>query len=125
LRLLLDSNALLWWLTQSQRLRDTAKALISSPENQVYVSPASVWELCIKASLGKLQIPHDISAQMIRHNFELLAITNEHALGVIDLPLIHKDPFDRLLIAQAMTEGLTIITSDEVFEAYSVPVVRA
>jgi PIN domain nuclease of toxin-antitoxin system len=124
LRILLDSNALIWWLTGETRLTPEAAGVISSSSNEVFVSAASIWELSIKARLGKLQMPYDISQQMIRHRFLPLPISQEHALRVREMPLIHKDPFDRLLIAQALTEGLAVVTSDEVFERYGVQVVR-
>lgn len=124
MRYLLDTNALLWWLEKSPRLRTIAYEIIASRDNQIHVSPISVWEVAVKSSVGKLDLQADLLGLIRKNRFIELPITLQHAFKVKDLPLIHKDPFDRLLIAQAMTEELTIITSDGVFERYGVCVLN-
>jgi PIN domain nuclease of toxin-antitoxin system len=89
------------------------------------VSVASAWELAIKKSSGKLEAPNDLREQVVRHEFEFLPIGVEHAVAAGALPLIHRDPFDRMLIAQAAIEGLTIVTRDRRFLEYGVPVLPA
>jgi PIN domain nuclease of toxin-antitoxin system len=125
--LLLDTNALLWSLVDSDRLGVAARLLITEPRNVVYVSAASAWEIAIKTSLGKLSAPDTGAAwlpEALRASrFTPLSITIEHALGVERLPKHHADPFDRLLLAQAIAEQLTIVTSDRRLEAYGVPLV--
>jgi PIN domain nuclease of toxin-antitoxin system len=102
--------------------------LLSDPSNLVYVSAVSGWEIAIKAALGKLLVPVDprrwLPEQVRAANFTPLSVTLEHALGVSDLPRHHADPFDRLLLAQAVAEELTIVTGDRQFDAYGVPLVR-
>ena len=127
MNILLDTNALLWSLADSDRLGLAVRLLITEPRNVVYVSAASAWEIAIKMSLGKLSAPDDASAwlpEALRTSrFTPLSITIEHALGVHSLPKHHADPFDRLLLAQAIAEQLTIVTGDRQFEAYGVPLV--
>jgi len=122
--LLLDTHIVLWWLEDHPALSSTVKNRIAHGENLVFLSAAVVWEIRIKEALGKLDIPSDFSIVLDRQPFEKLAIKVEHAHAVKDLPLHHRDPFDRMLIAQAVTEGLTIATHDQVFEKYSVPLLR-
>ncbi len=121
---LLDTNALLWWLAKSPRLSGRAVDLIANRENLIFVSPVSVWEVAIKLAAGKLALDGDILSLIRQNGFIELVVSHEHAFAVRDLPLIHKDPFDRLLIAQALSEGLAIVTSDDVFLRYGVRVVR-
>jgi PIN domain nuclease of toxin-antitoxin system len=128
LNLLLDTNALLWWLNGSERLGGPARSVISNPRNVVYVSAASAWEIAIKLALGKLAVSvyaGNWLPEALRVNrFTALAITVEHALAVEHLPPHHTDPFDRLLLAQAVAENLTIVTADVKFEPYAVPLIR-
>jgi PIN domain nuclease of toxin-antitoxin system len=111
-QLLLDTHALIWWLTNNPTLADRAKNAIADPDNLVFVSAASAWEIAIKKSLGKLQVPDDLVPQIKAKNFIPLAISIEHALMVEQLPMHHQDPFDRILIAQGMYEQLVIVTRD-------------
>jgi PIN domain nuclease of toxin-antitoxin system len=119
--LLLDTHALIWWL-QKEDMRQEAAEAIASRATRVVVSAASVWEAAIKASLGKMGPPEPLSQAAIAEGFEPLAVTFEHAERVRNLTLHHRDPFDRLLVAQAQLEGLTIVTRDPIFERYGVPV---
>ena len=129
MELLLDTHILLWWLLADPQLDQQASAAIADPTNRVYVSAASAWEIAIKAALGKLQIPGPASswlpAELASNRFTPLPIDMRHALGVETLPKHHTDPFDRILIAQAAAEGLTIVTHDAQFAHYSVPLIRS
>lgn len=106
-------------------LRAEAREAIVHPNHDVYVSVASAWEMNIKSALGKLRIPDDLPQVLDANEFEVLDVTLSHAMGVRDLPAVHRDPFDRLLIAQARIEGLTIVTRDPRFRRYDVPVLAA
>ncbi len=121
MRFLLDTHILLWWLGDVQKLSAQIRGVISSPENVIFVSTATVWEMSIKKSLGKLSVPNNLLEKLKDNNFTILNITAEHGLRVTDLPLHHKDPFDRMLIAQSLIESLTIITLDTKFPLYDVP----
>lgn len=124
MRLLLDTHVLLWWLTGAKLTRPAREA-IAEPTNQVFVSPATTWELVIKASLGRLTMPADLPEVLAAQNLLPLPVTIAHTLAVGGLPPVHRDPFDRLLIAQARQEGLTLVTRDERIKAYDVPVLAA
>jgi PIN domain nuclease of toxin-antitoxin system len=119
-RLLLDTHVLIWW-TGDQRLSETAAAAISSPENSVFVSAASVWEAEIKAAGGKLNLGGDLVRGVDDSGFTELPVRFEHGRAAAHLPMHHRDPFDRMLIAQARIEGLTVVTRDPAFSAYDVP----
>lgn len=109
---LLDTQIFLWWMTNDQRLTSKIKKILSDPHRLIYLSVASVWEIIIKQQIGKLTLPHNLLLTIKNCGFDLLAIELEHALEIQNLPDYHKDPFDRLLIAQAISEKLTLITSD-------------
>jgi PIN domain nuclease of toxin-antitoxin system len=123
---LLDTHVLLWWHTEPKRLGPVARAAISASRG-VTVSVATAWEIAIKTSLGKLKIPGDatMDALLTLAGFQPLAIELAHVAMVRTLPPVHRDPFDRLLVAQAMAEGLTIITSDRHLQRYDVPILAA
>jgi PIN domain nuclease of toxin-antitoxin system len=123
-RLLLDTHILLWWLAESPKLSKTIKARIADAEN-VYVSAASVWEMAIKTAIGKLDAPDDLEEQLQRHRFEQMPVSVSHALAVAKLPRHHSDPFDRMLVAQASFESLTLVTADPQLAVYGVPILRA
>jgi len=123
MKLLLDTHVLLWWLDDDQSLAKGTKERIADGTNQVLVSAASIWEIVIKQSLNKLVIPSDFHKQL--DAFQNLDVTQEHAFAVSDLPAYHKDPFDRLLIAQCIVEGLVLITGDANIKRYDVPVLDA
>jgi PIN domain nuclease of toxin-antitoxin system len=127
-RLLLDTQALLWILVDDPRLNERARRAITDPLNDVFVSAATAWEIAIKSRLGKLKVPPDIGAwlpeQLASNRMTPLAITLAHAAEVEHLPAIHMDPFDRVLIAQARAENLTLVTSDRQFDGYDVRLLR-
>ncbi len=118
---LLDTHILLWWLEESPRLSAFVSSAIRNPNNLIFVSAATVWEMSIKQSLGKLEMPSNLLEVLKINEFEVLPITAEHSLKVGALANHHKDPFDRMLIAQAISEGLTLISEDDKFQLYDVP----
>jgi PIN domain nuclease of toxin-antitoxin system len=124
-RLLLDTHVLLWVLAGSSDLDHDARELIRDGQSVVFVSAATAWEMSVKKALGKLVAPDDLEEQLRRHRFTPLAISVRHALAVGRLPMLHTDPFDRMLVAQAQTDGLTIMTRDEDVARYDVPLVSA
>lgn len=125
MRLLLDTHTFLWWITDAPRLSAEARAAVASPSNAVSISAATVWELAIKRASGKLEVDVDLGEQIELSGFSALPITIEHGLAAGALPPHHGDPFDRMLIAQAKAEGLTIVTRDRDFEPYGVEILRA
>jgi PIN domain nuclease of toxin-antitoxin system len=112
-QLLLDTHVVLWWLQGSDRLKDSVVVLLKDATNEVFVSVASVWEIVIKQGLGKLEAPDDLLDLIEQSGFEALSISSFHAEQAGRLPLAHKDPFDRMLIAQAQAEGLILVTHNE------------
>jgi PIN domain nuclease of toxin-antitoxin system len=123
-RLLLDTNALLWWLAD-EGMTVQARDTIADPENLVVVSAVSAWEISIKKALGKLAAPDDLEHQVQAGGFIPLPITIAHGVAAGQLARHHDDPFDRVLIAQALAEGLTIVTRDKRFSDYNVNLVPA
>ena len=121
----LDTHVLLGWLADNATLSQTTRTEISDGKNLVFVSAAAAWEMVIKSALGKLDIPSDLEAALTANRFQPLPITIPHALAVADLPHHHNDPFDRLLIAQAKVEGLTLVTRDEQIKKYDVSIMEA
>jgi PIN domain nuclease of toxin-antitoxin system len=121
-RLLFDTHALLWWLTDDAALPPGAREVLADPANEPLVSAVSLWEIAIKCSLGKLTAPDDLPDRIVDEGFSWLAISPQHAWQVRDLPLHHRDPFDRLLVAQALAEHLPIVTADTRFKDYGVDV---
>ena len=119
-RLLVDTHALLWWLTDDPGLSPTAREALADPANGVLVSTASVWEIAIKLALGKLTAPDDLPTHIEAQGFDWLAVEAQHAWQVRDLPPHHGDPFDRLLVAQALSERIAIVSADAHFGAYGV-----
>ncbi len=120
MRFLLDTHALLWWLAD-EALTDQARDAIAEPANLVMVSAASAWEISIKKALRKLTAPDDIELQIDEGGFTPLPISIAHGIAAGQLPRHHDDPFDRMLIAQAFAEGLTVVTHDKRFADYGVP----
>ncbi len=118
---LLDTHILLWFLENDSKLSNQVREVITNSENLIFVSAISAWKISIKQSLGKLIAPSNLEDALRFSRLEVLAITLVHGIKVADLPMYHKDPFDRMLIAQALVEGLTIITVDEKFKFYDVP----
>jgi PIN domain nuclease of toxin-antitoxin system len=121
-RLLLDSHTLLWWMDDPSRLLPQARQAISSPSNLVFVSAASVWELGLKVSKGKLRLPPDFHSQLRGKGIDPLPFTAEHAIASFGLPAIHGDPFDRALIAQCRLESMTLATRDTTLGDYGIAV---
>lgn len=119
MRLLLDTHVFLWWLADDHKLSKNGRAIIASPDNDVLVSSASLWEISIKAVLGRLEIElDDLEDTIARNGFRSLPISFRHALTAGRLPAIHRDPFDRMLVAQASAEELRVVSHDRVFERY-------
>jgi PIN domain nuclease of toxin-antitoxin system len=124
-KLLLDTHLLLWTAEGSRRLSRVARTLINDPGNEVVFSVASLWEIAIKRSLGRddFQLdPRLLRRGLLDNGYVELPITSEHALATDSLPSIHKDPFDRILIAQAIVEGITLLTVDPLVKRYPGPV---
>lgn len=121
MKLLLDTHILLWAAGQTEKLSDSARILLTTPENVLYFSAASIWEIVIKLGLGREGFkvdPYRLRKMLVEHGYTELPITAEHALRVDSLPLLHKDPFDRLLIAQARSEGMLLLTCDTAVSQY-------
>lgn len=125
MNLLLDTHVLLWWLDDNPALGAAARTAICDPENAVFVSAIVVWEIRIKQALGKLEIPEDFRSALEAQPFSPLPVTAEHAHGVATLPDVHRDPFDRMLVSQAVCEGLTLVTHDQRLAAYPISVLDA
>jgi PIN domain nuclease of toxin-antitoxin system len=125
LRLLLDTNAVLWALTAPSTLSKPAARALRDPANEVFVSPVSLYEIGFKIAAGKLKQRVDLVAELAKVGFAQLPLTWQHAHAAGSLPLHHRDPWDRLLVAQAQLEGLMIVTRDRVFEDYGVPLLAA
>jgi PIN domain nuclease of toxin-antitoxin system len=123
--LLLDTHVVLWWLDNPGQLSRQAKKAIQDGRNRVYVSAAVAWEIAIKKSLGKLEAPDDLEEMIAANRFSPLPVTIPHALGVMLLPDHHRDPFDRILIAQAVHEGFRLVTRDQEIAKYPVPQILA
>jgi len=129
MRILIDTHTWLWWLMTPERLNQQALALMADRDNTILLSAASALEVVIKYSAGKLELPvppaEFIPSRMIRDGIDGLALEHRHALQVTHLPLHHRDPFDRVIIAQAQIEGTPILTADRQFAAYDVALIQA
>ncbi len=123
-RLLLDTHAFIWWRESNPRLGGDARRAITEAA-VVYVSAATAWEAAIKASLGKLRLPASVETGVAESGFERLPVTFGHAEAVARLPFHHRDPFDRMLVAQCLSERLALVTHDRRIEAYGIDVVWA
>ena len=124
MKLLLDTHAFLWFVLDDPRLSTHAKALIADPGNDITMSPASCWEIAIKISLGKYQLNEPYQAlmerELITNHFQLLPIEVKHIARLTTLPFHHRDPFDRLLVAQAIAEDLPLVSGDATLDAYPI-----
>jgi PIN domain nuclease of toxin-antitoxin system len=124
-RLLLDTHALLWWLAGDEALSDTARGAIGDPDNEIFVSAATAWEIATKYRLGRLPgaaiVAADISGAVASQGFIELPINMRDGQTAGGLPAIHKDPFDRMLIAQAIDADMVIVSNEGLFNAYGVP----
>lgn len=123
MKLLLDTHAALWWLADDERLGDEVIRHLTDDTNQVLISAVVVWEVAIKRWLGKLEAPEDLAPTLLSAGAQPLPVTLEHAAAVEKLPWRHRDPFDRLLVAQALTEDAAIVSRDEPLSEYGVAIV--
>lgn len=127
MNLLIDTHVLLWWMSQSVKLSDAAREAFKNPRNSLNVSIASLWEIQIKLQTGKLSIegtlPEIVERQLQQNSLFILLIEMPHVFALDRLPMIHKDPFDRMIIAQALAENLTLVSADSVFHHYPVNVI--
>jgi PIN domain nuclease of toxin-antitoxin system len=123
-RLLLDTHSMYWYIQGDPRLSPTAQTLVQDASNQVLISPASYWEIAIKISIGKWKLNRTyeefVDVGLNTYGFQLLPILPAHTSRLIGLPFKHRDPFDRLLVAQALVEGLSIVSNDSALDAYGV-----
>ena len=124
-RLLLDTHTFLWWMSDDPRLSQEARDQIATPESLVAISAAVAWEISIKSARGKLKPAEDLEAQVDEQGFTPLPIRIVHALRAGALPPLHRDPFDRMLVAQAQIEGMTIVTRDKNIPRYDVTTLAA
>ena len=122
--LLVDTSAFLWWVTGNPRLSTHARATLTDPGNQVFLSAVSAWEIALKHALGKLPLPEEpetlIPRLRERHRVEELALSEAAALQLPKLPSLHRDPFDRMLVCQAIAHGMTLVTPDPLVRRYPV-----
>ena len=126
MNLLLDSHVLLWWLDGSPRLSRDIGDVIGDPQKNVFISAATTWELAIKRTLGRLAVTTDDLNRVFTSGYaEKLDVTVDHGFAIADLPPHHRDPFDRMLVAQARSEGLTLVTHDRALKPYDVPILWA
>lgn len=125
MKLLLDTQAFLWFVLNDARLSPAARTLLIDPANELLLSPASYWEIAIKVSIGKYQVPGSfkdfMDRQIAQNQLSILPITVSHTAVVAALPFHHRDPFDRLLIAQALAEKIALVSADSIVDAYGVP----
>lgn len=122
--MLLDSHLLIWLSAASDRLPDIVRQTVENTNNELFFSAASIWELSIKESTGRARIelpPALLHRKLLANDFKELPVTAAHGLGILSLPAIHKDPFDRILIAQAIAEDMVLMTSDETIAQYEGP----
>jgi PIN domain nuclease of toxin-antitoxin system len=124
-RLLLDTHVVLWALEEPERIGDDTLARMSDLGSELLVSSATIWEVFIKQTTGKLVLPDEFVPSVTASGMKPLPVTFEHALAVRDLPLHHRDPFDRMLVAQAGVEGLVLVTNDRKLARYDVPILQA
>ncbi len=122
MRLLLDTHIVLWWLSDNPALTPNTAKAISDPNNEVWISAVSIWEIVIKQTIGKLKLPPEFPELLEQQRFRALSITTAHAFAVSHLPLLHRDPFDRLLIAQAKLEQLVLVADDVAIRQYDISV---
>lgn len=126
MKLLLDTHAFLWWIGDDARLSGPAREAIADPGNDVSFSVASAWELAIKTGVGRFEAEGELGPfldeHLQRNSFRVLPVKLEHAVSVASLPAHHRDPFDRLLVAQAVAEGLTLVTRDPQLRKYDAPI---
>jgi len=122
---LLDTHIILWWLTEPEKISPKARKTISDKNNIIYTSSVSYWEMAIKKSIGRLTLPNNIIEILLSEGFKMLPLTPEESLSVADLPLLHQDPFDRMLVMQAKLHDLVLITNDKRIMDYPLITVKA
>jgi PIN domain nuclease of toxin-antitoxin system len=124
MKLLLDTNVFIWLNDAQHRVREQVMTVIANPDNDLFFSLTSIWEMQIKIQLGKLELsdalPDILKTQQVENNLQVLTIDLNHIWSLANLPYHHRDPFDRLLVAQAQTEGMTLVSADGIFEMYDV-----
>jgi PIN domain nuclease of toxin-antitoxin system len=124
MKLLLDTNVFIWLNDAPHRLREQVMTVVANPDNDLFLSLTSIWEMQIKIQLGKLQLndplPNILRTQQVENNLQILTINLNHIWSLENLPYHHRDPFDRLLIAQTQTEGMTLVSADRIFDLYAV-----
>jgi PIN domain nuclease of toxin-antitoxin system len=129
MKILLDTQIFLWMFLNPARISANVESLLKNPANEIFLSSASSWEIAIKYGIGKLKLPDApeiyVPDRMNRANLKTLTITHEHGLAIANLPIIHKDPFDRILITQSNIENLTLLSSDHIFSQYTVKLIDA
>lgn len=125
MRILADSHVLIWWLDDPGKLHPLTRAAIQDSENILFFSAASIWEIGLKVAKGHLKVPPGLTAMLRADGFDELPVTAAHAEAALLLPPFHQDPFDRMLIAQTLREGLVLATQDRLIVQYDVPVLQA
>ena len=127
MRYLLDTHTFLWWIDDDPRLSDRVRSIIRGADNEIVFSAASAWEIAIKSQLGRAEFPAElvrlVAEQVVANSFTSLSIEIRHALYLATLPLIHRDPFDRMLIAQSLVDDLPLLTADLTIGRYDVPTI--
>jgi PIN domain nuclease of toxin-antitoxin system len=122
---LLDTHIFLWWMEGRKKFSPKIESILKDESNQVFISVISIWEMIIKSNINKLQLPDNLQEGIAESGFSILQLSLSHVFGLDSLPMFHNDPFDRILIAQTITEKLTLITSDEKIKKYNIPVLFA
>ena len=120
MKILLDTHILLWWMANDPLLSEKARSWIAEPKNTIFVSAVAVWEIYLKQSIGKLRIAESFASALGNESFEPLALTARQASGVGELPWHHRDPFDRLIVSQCLTDDLPVISADAILDMYGV-----
>lgn len=125
MKILIDTHILLWWLMNDPTLASDTRLQIGNPKNTIFVSTATIWEIAIKKTIGKLQMPDNLDKAIEASHFHSLLISIQHAMGTIALPPHHHDPFDRMLVSQSKIEGCTLMTRDGRIGKYDIPIIWA
>lgn len=125
MRYLIDTNIFIWWMEKNKRLSKNLFNLLNNPQNQIFLSVASVWEIVIKKAKKKLKTPKDVEGGVKASGFVAINIEMLHVLGIEKLPIHHNDPFDRIIISQAKAEDLTLVTSDNKIWKYDLRLLKA
>lgn len=123
MKFLLDTHIFVWWMLESKKLDKSINNILKDSRNEVFLSIVSVWEVVIKKQKGRLKVPKDWKETLLESNFSILPVNLRHTYAIEKLPQYHKDPFDRILVAQAITEKCTLITDDEKVKKYKIPTI--